>query len=152
MGWDGPAKVERLVRPEEVIEHATSLLGSDMKENDPTIVRLAAAGEDEAEVIDSSLRTLSAKELSSDDFEVRKWRYVLLEQVLETLPVDPVAGLIALTEFWEQFDFPVDCPHVVQGRGNDLTAQQYFTAPFLDQMARKHANWLERERRLLMKQ
>jgi hypothetical protein len=149
VGWDGPAKIGRLIQAQDVIDYASNLLGSSEDGDHPAIVRLAVVQKHETDVIESCLRTLSAIEGTDRDLEARKWRYALLERVMEELPKDPLRGLVALTTFWEQFDYPIDGPHLVQGKGNDISPGQYYTVPFFEEMLRKHKAWLENERQLL---
>jgi hypothetical protein len=50
------------------------------------------------------LRRLSELNGGDPELELRKWRLVILDRLLKEIPQDPVYGLIALTEFWQEFD------------------------------------------------
>jgi len=92
-------------------------------------------------------------ELAGGDHEVelRKWRLVLLEQVLEKIPKYPLYGLMALTEFWQSFGFPSDSPHEIQGRGNEITPEQYYQQENLTRLLRRHYVWIKDEKAVLKK-
>ena len=77
--------------------------------------------------------------------EARKFRLALLEDVLDSLPTDPVDGLIRLTEFWAKWEYPSDSPHVVQGRGNKLSPVDYYTLDTFARLIAEHRAWVERE-------
>jgi hypothetical protein len=149
IGWNGPAKFGRVVTADDIIAYATDLIGSPKGSYQPEITELAAAQRNETDVVEACLRRLSGVEGTAPGLETRKWRYVLLEQLMEKLPRDPVQGLTELTTFWEQFDFPADSPHLVQGKGNRLSPEQYYTITFLNKIVLKHKAWMENERRLL---
>src|SRR4051812_14269039 len=106
IGWEGPGKVGRVVTVEEIVAHATIRLEMPSSNDTFEVAQLASATESDTTVIASALRKLSMAEGASSDVETRKWRYVLLEQLVQNLPADPLYGLIALTTFWSQFDFP----------------------------------------------
>lgn len=92
------------------------------------------------------LEPLSRLDGGDPEIELRKWRVTLLEQLLRSLPLDPVYGLIALSEFWQSFGFPSDCPHEVQGRGNAVTPEDYYAEDNLLRLLRRHRAWIEREK------
>jgi hypothetical protein len=73
---------------------------------------------------------------------VAGWQVVLLPRLLPELPTDPLYGLLALTEFWGQFDFPSDGPHVVQRPGDT----EYYTERNYAHLIEKHRVWLEAQR------
>ena len=112
--------------------------------SDQAVAVLVAAndGRDETRAV---LRTLVDHEKCSADHELRKWRVVLLKHALTRLPSDPLHGLVALTEFWERFDFPLDSPHIVQGRGNTASPPDYYKEQNYRALVTKHLEWIDVE-------
>ena len=82
---------------------------------------------------------------------MRKWRLILLQETLDTLPTDPVYALTELTDFWLSFGFPSDSPHFVQGRGNSMLPNEYYTGAFRDRILAGHQAWIEKERAELIR-
>ena len=95
------------------------------------------------------LEPLAGSDSDRKDIELRKWRWVLLDEVLMNLPENPEDGLMALTEFWQEFGFPADSPHVVQGRGNAIGPSEYYTKWNLKESVNCHRAWMEKERVVL---
>lgn len=78
--------------------------------------------------------------------ELRKWRAVLLEDLLDGLAADPLDGMMAFSEFWQNFGFPPDSPHEIQGRGNTVHPAEYYGPSNYHQVVSRHRQWLARER------
>lgn len=97
---------------------------------------------------------LDLSQLNGGDptIELRKWRLLLLEELLNSIPNDPTYGLTALTEFWQGFGFPQDSPHQVQGRGNEIPPSMYYQDQNLQQSIARHRAWIKMERLALDKQ
>ena len=117
---------------------------SDQTEFDLEAALLDPQGEGR-EAIESVLNRLSDLDPADPALELRKWRVIRLQQVLETMPKDAVYGLIALTEFWQEFGFPPDSPHAVQGRGNSAAPDEYYQRENLDRLLSKHHAWISDE-------
>lgn len=84
--------------------------------------------------------------------ELRKWRVVLLEDLLDHIPSDPLYGLISLTEFWQNFGFPSDSPHEVQGKGSTLSPDDYYDENNYQRLVSRHKAWIEQEKAALLVQ
>ena len=69
----------------------------------------------------------------------------MLMDLLEKLPESPLYGLLRLTEFWANFNYPDDSPHIIQGRGNNYTPEVYFTKGNYDVVLTRHRRWIEEE-------
>jgi len=82
--------------------------------------------------------------------ELRKWQVILLEDLLDHIPSDPLYGLIALTEFWQGFGFPPDSPHEVQGKGNTLSPDDYYQEDNYHKLVSRHKAWVEQEKAALL--
>jgi hypothetical protein len=135
VGWEGPGKHGRLVDADEVFAFAEPLM-----ETLPAETVAALADRDE---LPRTLRELAAG--ADRARELRKWRWVMLRRALEELPKEPMYALLALTDFWERFDYPADSPHVVQGRGNQLSPAEYFTDENYRRIVDAHQRWLHDE-------
>ena len=104
------------------------------------------------ETIRNLLTRLSDVSAGDPVLELRKWRLILLEELLDNMPKDAVYGLMALSEFWQNFGFPPDSPHEVQGRGNSITPSEYYQAQNLHRLLGRHRAWVLEERAALNRQ
>ena len=59
------------------------------------------------EVVEAILQNLSKLDGADSALELRKWQWMLLEELLEKLPNDALNGLVALSEFWQSFGVTV---------------------------------------------
>lgn len=117
------------------------------RELDLTVVLVASGLQRETrEEIKDLLTPLSKLDGGDPQVELRKWRLVLLEETLVSMPKDALHGLMALTEFWQSLGFPSDSPHVIQGRGNTITASEYYQEENLNQIITRHRSWIEDEK------
>jgi len=144
VGWDGPGGYDRLLSIPEVASYAAGLLGDDSG-HPAEVLKLAAAYDGDIDLVDSCVRKLAAGEKNEPSLELRKWRLVLLEDLLETLGDDPLYGLLGLTEFWAGFGYPADAPQIIQGKGRDLSASDY-TPKNYRLTLEAHRRWAESER------
>jgi hypothetical protein len=144
IGLEGPGKYPPLVTFDEVCAFADEQLAASTPPPEGAVAIVVASSEDPAaaRVI---LQKLAEEEKSEPARELRKWRLVLLKHAMAELPEDPLYGLLALTEFWERFDFPPDSPHVVQGRGNQIAPMDYFTEDNYRRLVQKHKDWIRTE-------
>ena len=140
LGLEGPAKYLPLLTLHDVESFATEQLESSMASDEAAEVLVGVDnGPDETRAV---LRKLADVENCDTEHELRKWRVVLLRQAISHLPSDPLYGLLALTGFWERFDFPFDSPHVVQGRGNTTSPPEYYTEANYRALVQKHLEWI----------
>lgn len=70
------------------------------------------------------------------DVEIRKWRVVLLERLLEEMPKDFFYGLLAVADFWSDLGFPADAPKM---------SDEYTEENFQKSLA-THKSWIVKER------
>ncbi|MGV3607704.1 MAG: DUF2247 family protein [Planctomycetaceae bacterium] len=98
------------------------------------------------ETIRGLLMDLATLNGGDPKLELRKWRLVLLEDLLTNFPADAVNGLVALTEFWECFGYPVESPHEVQGRGNEISPSENYQDRNLKRLLARHWAWLQEEK------
>ncbi len=71
----------------------------------------------------------------------------LLAQFPKTVPNEPLHGLLALTEFWGMFGYPDDSPHTVQGRGNRIAPNEYYSDENFRSILCRHVEWVSSELR-----
>ena len=108
------------------------------------VARLAFAQNDKYE-FDDVLSRLTQHENICRDIQLRKWITLLVIQQLLNLPDDYTEGLLTLTELWVSMGVPDNCPHVIQGRDNTLSPNEYYTAAMYNALRQKHYNWLNEE-------
>jgi len=161
IGWNGLGMLSpwpgrwtefpSLLSREEIVSYANERLerSSNSSTERDLVLRLLAAdlpGETREE-IKALLEPLSEASNGNPALELRKWRLVLLEQLLRDLPQGrPSSALVALTEFWQDFGFPGDSPHEVQGRDNTISPLDYYQQRTLDLALAKHLAWIDREK------
>jgi hypothetical protein len=143
IGWDGPGKYERILDPIDVISFAESRFANG--DESPSIVSLISLESKNVSELEQIIRKLAREESANRSLEERKWRALLLKDALKDLPEDPVSGLIALTCFWEKFDFPEDSPHIVQGKINEISPADYYTEKMFRYLLEQHQDWLDKE-------
>jgi hypothetical protein len=159
VGWKGlgvfspwPARsadFPPLLSVDELTAYANERLASssDAAEDD-LVVRLLSCDlhTESRETITEHLAKLSDLCGCDSSRELRKWQVVLLEDLLGNIPSDPLYGLIALTEFWQNFGFPPDSPHEVQGKGNTVTPDDYYQESNYQRLVSRHKAWIEQEK------
>ncbi|MCG3129214.1 MAG: hypothetical protein CHACPFDD_04132 [Phycisphaerae bacterium] len=149
-GWpDRWTEFPSLLTAEEIVTFwETRLMAEAGPQEEQLILRLLTVDlrNETRESVKDMLGALAALEGGDAGTELRKWRVILLEGVLESLPQDPVDGLIELTEFWQGFGFPADSPHVVQRRGNAIDARDHYQQDNFVGLLARHYAWLEAER------
>jgi hypothetical protein len=165
VGWKGlgvfspwPARsadFPPLLSADELAAYANDrlALSSDAAEDD-LVVRLLSLDlhTEGRETITEHLARLSDLSGCDPSHELRKWQVVLLEDLLDHIPSDPLYGLIALTEFWQNFGFPADSPHEVQGKGNTISPDDYYQESNYRRLVSRHKAWIEQEKAGLLVQ
>jgi hypothetical protein len=143
VGWDGPAANERQVDGQQIVELAVSRL-SRSPSLQGAALELASLEGHETEEIDRLLRELAHREHASEELELRKWRFLLLQRCLDALSEDPLYTWIALAEFWQSFGNPGDCPEIIRSfEERPPTAR--FTTESRQELVSDHQRWLATE-------
>lgn len=150
VGWRGVGGHRRLVSTEAAIDMASRLVALSPETVPETVISLAGAFPHQHNDVEDLLQRLSAMEGTDEQTEVRKWRWLMLRDLLDALPSEPLMGLLDLGEFWSDFGFPEDSPHIVQGVGNLMTPYDYYTRPNYWFLVERHRTWLDRERDTLL--
>ena len=84
--------------------------------------------ETETEEINKILKKLSLKEKTTFNLEFRKWRIIYVINTIKNIDKnDYISGLIELGDLWEKLGYPQDTPHIIQGRFNTFTPEEYYT-------------------------
>lgn len=141
-----------LLSTDEITVFANERLAvSEDAVEDDLIVRLLSLnmGDEPREIVAEHLAPLSDLCGGSSVLELRKWRVVLLEELLAHIPCEPLYGLMALSEFWQGLGFPSDGPHEVQGRESKLSPGDYYQESNYQRMIERHKVWIGEEKAML---
>ncbi len=143
-GWKGIGRKDRLIEINEIVNYAigTAVNNSDCESE---VLEIASIYKGNSDGVEELLKSLSEKELSNDEIEIRKWILILLVEVLKGLSVEPLYGLIELGEFWSQFDYPDFMPFQLQGRGNNISPEEYYTRGNYEKVIESHRKYVDRE-------
>jgi hypothetical protein len=71
----------------------------------------------------------------------RKWRLVSLENILSNLEIDPVYGLIKISEFWMAWEWPSDRPISMRNHG-EISPEDYHSQANYEYVIENHREWL----------
>lgn len=143
IGIEGPGKFEGLLESQDVINYAIEFMDLD-NDYPKEVLELASAYKHENELVKKLVLDLSSKEKVDREDETKKWIVILLKEKLNNLPESPLYGLIALTEFWEKFNYPEYSPHTIQGRGNEIKPEEYYSNDFYKNCVFEHRKWIEK--------
>ena len=154
-GWRGFESYRRLITISDIQQFAMEKLEIAMEkskiagESSSNLSELTIFWAVEQDEIDSALDVLSATDSTNYETEVHKWVICLLEKQIQELPDDPIYGLLELTNFWSSLEYPDYSPHQIQGVGNEISPQNYYTQENFKNAVEKHKNWIENECRKL---
>ena len=144
IGWNGPGRFLRQLTFKEIIDYAVELVTKEETQSEDVWI-LAGLSEGDTNEIDTVLTRLVDNEKGDFNIELRKWRVLIIINELNNLKNEPVYDLIALTEAWEKFGYPIDSPHVVQGLINSLIPQEYYSKENLEKTIKQHRDWVDFE-------
>lgn len=142
IGYEGQGFLPKLISSDIISQHSESLVGK-MESGYELIVQLIGP-ENELEV-GQVLEKLSRQENADQSIQQRKLRVYVVLEALKTLPNDYFNGLLELTEIWVSLGLPDDCPHIVQGRNNAYTPQEYYTQDIFNDLLAKSKQWAKEE-------
>ena len=143
IGFKGSKVFRGELSARDIIDYA--LLQLESGKADKTSGELACEYDTNTEEVDNLVKGLANKENTDYSIEFRKWRVLYVEKEFPTEKTDYINGLIMLGNIWVALDFPEDSPHVFQGRGNDITPEQYYTEENYKELFHKHKEWIEKE-------
>lgn len=141
LGLHGPGNLPRLLERQEIIDYALEKYLNGCQNE--LVEKLAFARKDESDLVDNLLFDLKETE-NTPHQNLKIWELLLLEDLLSQLPENPVSALCELTSFWNQFNFPKDSPHQVQGRFNLQTPEEYYTQKNYLFLLDQHKKWLSK--------
>ena len=142
IGYEGQDFLPKLISSDAISQYAECLVET-MESGYELIVQLISPA-DEMEFC-QVLEKLAQAEKVQQSVQQRKLRVYVVLEALETLPNDYFNGLLELTDTWVSLGLPDDCPHVVQGRNNSYTPQEYYTQDMFDSLLAKNKQWAKAE-------
>jgi hypothetical protein len=150
LGLYGHGQMEPQISKDDVVNYSCAIISADSQFNEE-IVLLTWNSISDYEM-KNILTKLMQKEHLDIQLEFRKWRALIVNQTILSFvknKIDYLNGLIELTELWASFGYPDDSPHVIQGRNNDLTPQEYYSKKMFDSSLQEHQRWVEKEIKFL---
>jgi hypothetical protein len=144
LGYEGNAYFPRIISATSISEYAQTVVET-METGYELIVRLISP--ETSTEFEDVLGRLSESEHVNQLLQVRKLRAYIVCHTIRALPSDYFRGLLELTELWISLHLPDDepYPHIIQGRNNTLTPQEYYTQQMYDRLLDRHRNWLKEE-------
>lgn len=143
IGFCSSGTFGRQFNGKDIIDYAVEQLGCD---DNAYIYRLAITNENETQEIEQLLYRLSLQENADDSIEKRKIRATIMYVRLQEKETDYIKGLIELMDLWVELDYPEDIPFcIVQGRGNYLSPQEYYTEQNYNAVFCGVKRWLAQE-------
>lgn len=139
-GWEGPGTLGRQLTLDDVRSFADERVALAAADELADAATLSTVTNDSD--VEEVLQRLSPE---VDALAVPQWRALILSQLLAVLPQSPIDALCELTTFWSAFGYPPDSPHVVQGRGNIIRPEHYYTSEMLARLVGEHREWLDAE-------
>jgi hypothetical protein len=140
IGYEGETFLPPQLSINDICQYAENLI-ENMNFGYELIVGLIIAKEDKDDFI-RILETLSKTECVDYSVQERKWRVYLVKNILDTLPVDYLNGLLELTELWVSLGLPEDCPNIIQSRNNSYTPQEYYTQSMYETNIIQNRQWI----------
>ena len=129
------------LQEEDVIKYAIKQL--ERGDNRSEVCELAGAYVDEPEHIHNLLWELINQENTQDEFERRKLRAGVVDKALRVKNNNYINGLIDLAALWCDLGYPSDSLHIIQGKNNNITPEEYYTVDNYDILYEKNVKWLE---------
>lgn len=143
IGYYGFLTISSQITSNDVCQYALEVL-EKMNSGYELVAQLVAAENDEYE-FNEIMGQLVKSENVDLNIQERKWRVYLVDQELKKISKDFFNGLLELTDLWVSLDLPNDCPHVIQGRNNTYSPQEYYTQTMYDILVKKNMDWVKNE-------
>ncbi|WP_214824144.1 DUF2247 family protein [Exiguobacterium algae] len=144
IGIEGPGKFNRLLEWEEIIQYAIGEVNKQ-QECSELVNEIAFSYSSEGDLIYRLVAKLSNSENIDREVELKKWIVIILSEKLKNTPQSPLYGMLYFTEFWEKFDYPEYSPHLVQGMGNEIKPEEYYSKGYYEKCALEHKQWILHE-------
>lgn len=142
LGFRGDTLFKDQFSANDILDYAIEQLESE--NCDKLVYELANEQESDSEEISKLLEKLSINE-NLNELELRKLRAVIMLKHLAVKNKNFINGLMELGDLYIQLNFPKDSPHIIQGRNNNITPDQYYTKENYDNLYKKHLLWLKNE-------
>jgi hypothetical protein len=145
-GWE-----EGYVSTPELQSYASNLLALCAEKDLSLVLSLADTDPTNTREVGRLLRELAVAEPVSRGTALRTWDVALLRALLAERKDEPSSQteiidlLMELTAFWAERGYPPYSPHTVQGRGNDISPTEYYTAENCRQILQAHRQWMAGE-------
>lgn len=137
------ALVKKQLQVEDVVEYAMEQLeaGNDRIE----VCEIAGFCDSDSDYLLNILYDLAREENCDDEFEDRKLRAVIISDSLRLKKDNCIDGLMELTELWLALGCPKDSPHIIQGKDNNISPNEYYTDDNYNYLYAKNKDWLKSE-------
>ncbi|PHV12239.1 DUF2247 family protein [Chitinimonas sp. BJB300] len=76
---------------------------------------------------------------------MRKWQFVIIEDLMNRIDPDPLYGLIQLSEAWAAWGWPSDAPTSMRNGGGGISADQYGSSDAFLRIKEEVEKWLRTE-------
>lgn len=145
IGYYGHDHIPPQISKQTVYDYGYQQL--DIATNDYILLAQLVGDHDDDDIFTETISKLAKNDSSSNhlQLQLRKWRAYLVKTAIRNLPEDYFEGLLQLTELWVSLGLPDDCPHIIQGRNNTFTPEDYYTKVMYDLVLTTNINWLNEE-------
>lgn len=142
IGLSGVNSLSPKIKLEEVVDFCLHIfLGGS---NNDYIEKIAFSGPFEQDIVVKNLQRLEKK--NQIEMAHISWSLLLLEDLLSNLSLEPMQGLLELTDFWGYMGFPAYSPHIIQGI---QSPEEYYSEENYIFLFNEHKNWIvETEKKL----
>ena len=142
IGYKSDSVFSNQLTSADIISYA---IGKLAECDDIVIIDLASEYESNTDSIQDKLYTLAEMENSSYELEFKKWQVVYVLTNLPQENIDYLQGLFKLGDIWADLNYPLDSPHIYQGRHNEISPEEYYTQQNYRLLWQKHCEWIANE-------
>lgn len=143
IGYQGLDFLPKVLTIGDICDYAINKL--EFLEFDYELIAQLAGMENDQYELCEVLTKLTKSEKVETIYQIRKWTVLIVKQELEKLPIEYTDGLLKLSDLWVSLGLPDYCPHIIQGRNNKYTPQEYYTQDMYDRLVHENASWIEDE-------
>jgi len=142
VGWRGLKTFFPQISAPDVIQFAIQKLETEASVPEQ-VLRLASLYETDTHEVGSLLFSLSKSVPYDHDIEERKWRLVMLIDLLQHLPDDPMNGTLELVDFWSSWGFPKGSPI------SEININKYSDRQSFEKLRADLELWINREKNIV---
>jgi hypothetical protein len=138
VAWEGIGELGKLIDIEQIKKYAEEQITAAEPESLESIAMIATSNDDQ--LISKELNALAP--YVSEEAAKTILALAVIE-MLNSLPVDPVDGLLLMRDFWSQFrDVNIgDIPFSYSQVNNSVDPKAYFTTDTVEKMKIMQLNW-----------